>query len=205
MICTPFCFFCFILLPKDFSLLGCLSGSWSFTQSFSPNVSTLTLTCASLDLGGHDTLAKVQILEGLSKASGTSSGSIQYEIVGESADMTAKLTPWAHIIKLRKVDSTESLSGVNLEKESYDVIIADDSDISRKEKRLTSVRSLLKTGGNLILFQNQHDRYGTSMLPLAALPSWWAKSGNDCDPGANGKTNTYPTIVIVVLIETILR
>lgn len=160
----------------------------------------LTPTCASLELGGHDTLATVQILEGLSTASGTSSGSIQYEIVGESADMTAKLTPWAHVIKMTKVDSTESLSSPNLEKGSYDVIIVDDNDISRKQKKLTSVRSLLKTGGKLILFQNHHNSAGTSLLPLAALPDWWAKDGDDCDRGANGKTNTYPTTVIVALI-----
>lgn len=149
-------------------------------------------------------MATIQILKGLSTASGTSSGFIQYEIVGESADMTAKLTPWAHIIKWRKDDSIESLSNY-LEMGSYDVIIVDDTDISRKQKNLTSVRSLLKTGGKLILFQIHRDRDGTSLLPLAALPGWWAKDGDDCDRGANGKTNTHPTLVIVVLIETILR
>ena len=153
-----------------------------------------------LELGGHDTLPTVQILEGLSTASGTSSGSIQYEIVGESADITAKLTPWAHILKLRRVDSTESLSSLNLEKGSYDVIIVADNDISRKQKKLISIRSLLKTGGRLILFQSYHDRDGTSLLPLATLPGWWAEDGDDCDRGANGETNTCPTLVIVELI-----
>ena len=165
----------------------------------------LTPTWASLELGGHDTVATVQILEGLSIASGTSSGSIQYEIVGESADMTAKLTPWAHIINLRKLDSTQSLSSLDLEKGIYDVIIVKENEVSRNEKEMTSVRSLLKTGGKLILFQNHRNTYGTSLLPLAALPGWWAEDGDDCDRGANGKTNTDPTVVIVVLIKTIVR
>ena len=153
-----------------------------------------------LELGGLDTLATIQILEGLSTASGISSGSIQYEIAGESTDMTAKLAPWAHILKQRKVDSTESLSSLNLEKGSYDVIVVVDNNISREQKKLTNVRSLLKTGGRLILFQNYRDRDRTSLLPLATLSDWWAEDGDDCDRDVNGKTNTCPILVIVVLI-----
>lgn len=142
-----------------------------------------------LDLVGHDTLETAKILEGLSTAAGTSSGSVQYEIAGDSTDMPKKLAPWARILKQRRFDPTKSLSSLDLEKESYDVIIVADNDISRKKKKLTDVRSLLKTGGRLINFQNHLDKTRTSLLPLATLPGWWPEDEDDCDRGANGKTH----------------
>lgn len=142
-----------------------------------------------LDLFGDDTLATASILEGLSTAAGTLSGSLQYEIAAESTDIPKKLAPWARFLKLRMSDTIKSLSSLGLEKKSYDVIIVADNDISRKKKKLTDVRSLLKTGGRLINFQNHGDRTRTSLLPLATLPGWWAEDEDDRDRGANGKTH----------------
>lgn len=144
-----------------------------------------------LDVGGHDDSATAQILEGLGTFAETSTGSVQYEIVGESTEMTAKLAPWTHIVKHRKIDSTQSLSSLNLREGSYDVLIVADNDLLRKQKRLTSIRSLLKTGGRLLLFQNHRNKDQTSVLPLAILPGWWAEDGDDCGRGANGKTDIY--------------
>ena len=148
-----------------------------------------------MELHGLDTLATAQILEGLSTASGTLSGSIQYEIVEESSGKAAKLAPWAHMLKQRRSDPTESLSSPNTDMESYDVIIVVDNDIIRNQKKLTNIRSLLKTGGKLILFQNPRDRDSISLLPFATLPGWWVEDGDDCDRGANGKANTDPTLI----------
>lgn len=153
-----------------------------------------------LEIGGNDTLATSQILEGLSTASGTSFRSVQYEIVGESADMTVKLAPWTHIFKQIKFDHTKSLSSLNLDKGSYDVIVVTDNDLSPNQKNLADIRSLLKTGGKLILFQNPRDRDHASLLPLATLPGWWVEDGIDCDHGTNSKTNIYPTPIIVILM-----
>ena len=148
-----------------------------------------------LEVGGLDRLATARILEGLSTGFGISSGSIQYEILEESTDVLAKLAPWTHLLKQRKFDPTKSLSSQDLEEESYDVIITADSYILRDNKKLTHVRSLLKTGGKLILFQNRHDRDSTSLLPLATLPSWWAEDRDDCDRNANRKTNIDLTFI----------
>ena len=148
-----------------------------------------------LEVGGLDRLATARILEGLSTGFGISSGSIQYEILEESTDVLAKLALWTHLLKQRKFDPTKSLSSQDLEEESYDVIITADSYILRDNKKLTDVRSLLKTGGKLILFQTRHDRDSTSLLPLATLPSWWAEDRDDCDRNANRKTNIDLTFI----------
>ena len=144
-----------------------------------------------LEIGGLDTLATAQILEGLSTASGISSGSVQYEIVGESTDVAADLAPWTHILKQIKLSPAKSLASLNLDPASYDVIIMADDDLLRKQKKLDSVRSLLKAGGELILFQNHRDRNLASLLPLATLPGWWAEDGYDCDRDINSKTTIY--------------
>ena len=148
-----------------------------------------------LEIGGHDTLATTQILKGLSTALGTSSGSVNYEIAGESADMAAKLAPWAHILKQTRFDPTKPLSSLNVEKGSYDVVIMANNPILRKEKKLTDVRSLLKTGGRLILFQNHRDRDRASLLPFATLPGWLVEDGDDCGRSANRKTNIDPILI----------
>ena len=154
-----------------------------------------------LDIGGHDTLATAHILEVLTTVSGISSGSVVYEIVGESTDVAAKLAPWSHILKQRKLDSGKSLSSLDLSTGSYDVIIAVENNLLRKQKKLASVCSLLKQGGKLILFQNHRDRDRLSLLPLAILPSWWVEDGDDCDRGIDIKTSIfYPKRVTVILI-----
>lgn len=144
-----------------------------------------------LEISGHDTLATAQILEGLGGASGISLKSIQYEILGESTDVAAKLAPWTEMIKQRKFDPTKSLSSLKLETGSHDVIIMAENDLSRKQQKLTSVRSLLKTGGRLIIYKNRRDGDRTSLLPLATLPSWWADDQNDCNPHINSKTQIF--------------
>ena len=140
-----------------------------------------------LEIGEFDIQATERILEALSTAPETSSGSVQYEILGESTDMLAKLAPWTHILKQRMLDPTKPLSSQDLEKGSYDVVLVADSYMSRKQKKLIDVRSLLKTGGRLILFENRHDSGSTSLLPFAILPGWWVEDGDDCDRSTNGK------------------
>ena len=99
------------------------------------------------------------------------------------------------MLKQRRSDPTESLSSPDTDMESYDVIIVADNDIIRNQKKLTNIRSLLKTGGKLILFQNRRDRDSISLLPLATLPGWWVEDGDDYDRGANGKAKTDPTLI----------
>ena len=148
-----------------------------------------------LEIGDFDGLATARIVEGFSTVSGTSSRSVQYEMLRESTDMLPMLAPYTHILKQRKFDPTKSLSSQDLENESYDVIIMADNYLSRNQKKLTDVRSLLKTGGRLILFQNLHDRDSTSLLPLATLQDWWVEDGDNCNRSANGKLIFNPTFI----------
>ena len=148
-----------------------------------------------LEIGEFDKLATERILEALSTALGTSSGSVQYEILGGSTELLARLAPWTHILKQRMLDPTKPLSSQDLEKGSYDVILVADSNMSRKQKKLTDIRSLLKTGGRLILFENRHDSRSTSLLPFATLPGWWVEDGDDCDRSTNGKIIIDPPYI----------
>lgn len=138
-----------------------------------------------LDLCGHD--ATLQILEDLGAAAETTFRSVQYEIAGESRDIPKKLAPWAHILKQRRLDPTKLRSSLNVEKGYYDVIIMADDGIVNKTTKLIDLRSLLKTGGRLINFQNQQNRNDSSLLPFATLPGWWAEDGDDGYRGADGK------------------
>ena len=149
-----------------------------------------------LEIGEFDRLATERILEALSTASGTSSGSVQYEILGGSTDLLAKLAPWTHMLKQGTYDPTKPLSSQNLEKGSYDVILVADNNMSRKQKKLADVRSLLKTGGRLILFENRRDSSSTSQLPFATLPGWWVEDGDDCDRSTNGKIMIDPIYML---------
>ena len=172
-----------------------LSRLYSAAATYIKNLAFQSPVLRIMELDGLDTLATAQILEGLSTASGTLSGSIRYEIGEEPTDKAAKLAPWAHMLKQRRSDPTESLSSPITETESYDVIIVADNNIPRDQKKLANIRSLLKTGGRLILFQNRRDRDRISLLPLATLPGWWVEDGDHCDRGANGKANIDPTLI----------
>ena len=150
-----------------------------------------------LELGAHNTLTTAQILEGIATRLQTSSGSVQYEIIGESADVAAKLGPWLHFVKQRKSGPNLSALSLTSESNSYDVIILVNNAKSQRPKELANIR--LKTGGKLIIFQNRHDRDTASLLPLVTLPGWWAEHEDDCNRCENGKAINSALVVVVLI------
>ena len=177
------------LLSRFYAESGGMSRLYSAAATYVQKFAFQNPALRILDIGEHDTLKTVHILGGLSTATGASFGCLQYEIAGESTNIAKILAPWARILKQRTLNPIESLSSLNLEKGSYDVIILADNNISRKQEELIGVRSLLKTGGRLIVFQTHRDRNCASLLPLATLPDWWVGDGDECDRVDEGKTH----------------
>ena len=159
-----------------------------------------------LDIGAHHKPATLEILSRLANISGAFSGGLQYEIVGDLANipdsLMSKLGPWPDVIKQRTLDQNMSPLSQGLDIGSYDVVILSGYDISRKPTKLANIRQLLRTGGRLLLFDVSYLREHASSLPLAILPHWGPDDEDDICHSTNGNSSNERSTSVVNVVET---
>ena len=148
-----------------------------------------------LDIGVHHKPATLEIVARLANVSGAFSGGLQYEIVGDLANipdsLMSKLASWPDVIKQRTLDLDMSPLNQGLDLGSYDLAIVSGYDISRKPTNLANIRQLLKTGGRLLLFDVSYEKENASSLPLAILPHWGPDDEDICH-STYGDSNHEP-------------
>ena len=149
-----------------------------------------------LDIGEHHKPATLEIVARLANLSGAFSGGLQYEVVGDLANipdsLSSKLAPWPDVIKQRTLDLDTSPLDQGLDLGSYDLAIVSGYDISRKPTNLANIRQLLRTGGRLLLFDVSYEQEHASSLPLAILPHWGPDDENDICYSTNGDSSNEP-------------
>lgn len=131
-----------------------------------------------LELGAGTASATLPILDGIWRATKGAATDFSYTFTDISAGFfdkaQAKLSKWSEHMLYKKLDISQDPLSQGFKAEAYDVVLASNvlhatSDIV---STLSNVRTLLKSGGKLLLMEGVN-RPPPSFLPYALLPGWW--------------------------------
>ena len=131
-----------------------------------------------IEIGGGTAGATVPLLEALGGNAGEPAKFTQYDFTDVSTGFfeaaKAKLAPWKQLVNMKKLDIEHKPIDQGFQTGYYDVVIASDVLHATADLRKTmeNVRSLLKTGGNLLLIEETGCGKLMRWLPFATLPGW---------------------------------
>ncbi|KAI0199219.1 hypothetical protein F4808DRAFT_217616 [Astrocystis sublimbata] len=132
-----------------------------------------------LQIGGGAASTTVPVLEKLGGKNGETPRFSQWTFTDSSAEVfeNAKglLKDWDPRVEYKRLDIENNVAEQGFELESYDVVLAWNVLHATKDlkKSLENCRSLLKSGGKLVLGENTNSNDISSFI-FGSLPQWWA-------------------------------
>ena len=125
-----------------------------------------------LEISGGSTGATVPILEVLGGAAGGPARFVQYDFTDRSPDVLetvrAKLALWGKLVSCKTLDIEVPPKNQGFESESYDFVVITSGrplDTAFTQRAVTHIRSLLRSGGKLVIIEDTDPKDRLRSLP----------------------------------------